>query len=231
MGDSAVTGVTVQGPVERGRSPRRVEVPAGGTRTFGTCGCGRCRWDLPIRVVPGARVEEFRGAVDADGAVWWLANLSDREPLFVADVDGPAEAVAVRPGERRPFGLDMALVTPTRQPGGRSVTVFAAATRPVPRSPGCPAIRPEVPRLDPDARYYAVLAALCGSAGTFTPTSADIAARLRMSPRAVDAHIDYLVRKLDLPEPAIRRNGWKRTALIDHVRAHGTLRRELAGIA
>ncbi|MEV0678920.1 hypothetical protein AB0I60_20620 [Actinosynnema sp. NPDC050436] len=221
--------MTVQGPVARNRGARRVEVPPGGARTFGTCGCGRCSWDL---LIPGRPAADLRGVVEADRSVWWPANLSDRRPLFVADVDRPGEAGPVRPGERLPFGLDMAVVSPTRQPGPPVVTVFAGfAARPLPRSPRCPAIHPDEPRLDPDARYYAVLAALCGGAGPFAPTSADIAARLRMSPRAVDAHIDYLVRKLDLPEPATRRNGWKRTALIDHVRAHGTLGRELAETA
>ncbi len=205
----------MQGPVERGRSPRRVEVPGGGTRTFGTCVCGVCRWDLPIAGQP-----DFRGAVAADGAVWWVANLSDREPLFVADVDRPGEASAVRPGERLPFGFDMAIVTPARPPGALSVTVFATVVEPPrPLLPRCPAIRAEVPKLDPEARYYAVLAALCE--GAVAPTSADIAGRLGSSPRAVDAHIDYLVRKLGIPEPVIRRNGWKRMALRSHVRVYG----------
>jgi len=210
-----VTGVTVQGPVERGRDPRRVDVPGGGTRTFGTCACGACSWDLAIAAEP-----DFRGSVSADGGVWWVANLSDREPLFVADVDRPAEVTAVRPGERLPFGLDMALVSPAAEPGALALTVFAAVAEP-PRSllPRCPAIRPGAPRLDPDARYFAVLVELCAGA----PTSAAIAARLGMSPRAVDAHVDYLAQKLDLPEPPIRRPGWKRTALIAHARTRGVL--------
>ncbi|GAA0221388.1 hypothetical protein GCM10010492_19400 [Saccharothrix mutabilis subsp. mutabilis] len=212
-----MSAVTVQGPVERGRSPRRVEVPGGGTRTFGTCACGECAWDLPIDGEP-----DFRGAVEAEGGVWWITNLSDTETLFVADVDDPGEASAVRPGERVPFGFDMATVTPARRPGRVTVTVFAAVTEvPPPVVRRCPAIRPEVPQLDPDARYSAVLAALCERRGPVAPTSADIAARLRMSARAVDAHIDYLVRKLEIPEPAIRRTGWKRMALIEHVRTHG----------
>ncbi|WP_433259869.1 hypothetical protein ACQPZF_21920 [Actinosynnema sp. CS-041913] len=219
-----MTGVTVQGPVERGRSPRWVEVPGGGTRTFGTCACGLCSWDLPIAGEP-----DFRGAVAADGPVWWVANLSDREPLFVADVDRPGEATAVRPGERLPFGYDMAIVTPAPEPGALSLTVFATVAEPPrPLVARCPAIRPGSPRLDPGARYYAVLLALCDGA----PTSAAIAARLDMSPRAVDAHIDYLVRKLEIPEPTLRRNGWKRTALIAHARSRGIVRdRRLARTA
>ncbi|WP_170191867.1 helix-turn-helix domain-containing protein [Saccharothrix syringae] len=214
-----MTGLTVQGPVARGRDPRRVDVPVGGTRTFGTCACGSCDWDLPIAGEP-----DFRGALVADGAVWWVVNLSDREPLFVASVDHPGEATAVRPGERLPFGFDMAIVTPSRGPATVSVTVFASVPEaPVPLRPRCPAVHPGVPALDPDARYYAVLEALCEPGGVLAPTSADIAGRLGLSPRAVDAHIDYLVRKLDLPEPATRRHGWKRMALIAHVRRSGVM--------
>jgi hypothetical protein len=129
--------------------------------------------------------------------------------------------VAVRPGGRLPFALDMAVVSPARMPGGASVTVFAAvAQAPKPRMLPCPALapRPE-PALNPQARYYAVLTELCAAEPwDAAPTSADIAARLHLSPRAVDAHIDYLVKKFDIPAPARRSTGWKRAALLAHVR-------------
>ena len=153
--------------------------------------------------------------------MWWIANLSDRDLLFVADVDRPADPIAIRPGGRLPFGLDMAVVTPQRQAGAVSVTVFAPLVEPArPPVRRCPAIAPpRCPELDPGARYFAVLAELCvADVDALVPTSADIAARLDLTPRAVDAHIDYLVKKLRLPPPAMRRTGWKRTALIAHVR-------------
>jgi len=163
----------------------------------------------------------FRGAITSGPSVWWITNASDRDPLFVADVDRLDDPVAIRPGGRLPFGLDMATVSPTRAPGGASVTVFAPMAEAAwPRVHHCPAIpRPREPELDPDARYFAVLAELCAAQveGPM-PTSAAIAARLDLSPRAVDAHIDYLVKKFAIPAPATRSTGWKRTALIAHVR-------------
>ncbi|GAA3854167.1 hypothetical protein GCM10022243_19650 [Saccharothrix violaceirubra] len=208
--------LTIQGPVERGRAPRQVDVPDGHSAAFGGCGCDSCAFDIRL---PGAVAPDFRGELDADRTTWWVTNTGDREPLLVADVDHPDETVAVRPGERVPFAFDMALIRPSTGP--LSVTVFAtlarsrrAAARP------CPGLDPvAVPHLDRTSRYYAVLAELCGTGPM--PTSAGIAARLGMSPRAVDAHIDYLIDKLGIPAPAIRSTGWKRTALVAHVRRAG----------
>lgn len=70
-----------------------------------------------------------------------------------------------------------------------------------------------------------MLGALCeptllhGAAGR-VPSSAEIAARLGLTPRAVDSHIDYLVEKLDILAPVTLSTGWKRRALIDYVRGH-----------
>lgn len=212
--ENNVSVVTLQGPAERGRNPQRIDLREGRSATFGACGCNFCDLDLRISGV----TLSFYGEITAARSVWWIANSSDRDPLFVADVDHPEDAVVVRPGGRLPFALDMAVVTPTRVGGGTSVTVFATVVKAArPQQRWCPAITTE-PTLDRSARYYAVLAELCAEAGGAMPTSADIAARLHMSPRAVDAHIDYLVKKLNLPTPARRSTGWKRTALVAHAR-------------
>jgi len=212
-----VSVLMIQGPAERGRNPYRVDVSEGHSATFGSCDCHSC--DLDLRITGG--MTYFRGVVTSGPSVWWITNASEHDPLFVADVDRPDDPVEIRPGVRLPFGLDMATVSPTREPGSAAVTVFApmveAAWPPVRH---CPAIvRPREPELDPEARYFAVLAELCAAQveGPM-PTSAAIAARLDLSPRAVDAHIDYLVKKFGIPAPATRSTGWKRTALLAHVR-------------
>ncbi|MBC3842427.1 hypothetical protein GXW82_26210 [Streptacidiphilus sp. 4-A2] len=129
----------------------------------------------------------------------------------------------------------MAIVKPLDKAGALSVTVFFTPGPPAGRAGagGCPAIgRRRDPELDPDARYFAVLAELCAPVlldgpDVPPPTSAEIAARLRLSPRAVDAHIDYLVEKFAIPDPEIRSAGWKRRALIAHVRAKDSITRAL----
>ena len=124
-------------------------------------------------------------------------------------------------------------MSPFNRVEGVSVTVFFSPSPAQAVGPGCPAIspRPE-PVLDPNALHVSVLSALCESAlleepTGHMPTSSDIAARLDLSPRAVDSHIDYLIEKLDIPAPTYRGVGWKRSALIAYVRAHESLARAL----
>lgn len=154
--------------------------------------------------------------------------------MVVTHVDNRADPVVVWPGEWMPFTHDMAIVTPYGNAHAASVTVFftpGSARRA--GGGGCPAIRsPSDPSLDPGARYFAVLAALCepvlaDGPGAPVPTSSDIAARLDLSARAVDSHIDYLVDKFDIPVPVTRSTGWKRRALIAHVRARESIARVL----
>jgi hypothetical protein len=166
---------------------------------------------------------------------WRIANLSDGMSMMVTDVDNSADPTVVWPGEWLPFSHDMAIVTPLDKSDALSVTVFFTPGSTTSRAGacGCPAIgRRSDPSLDPGARYFAVLAALCGPVlfegpGAPVPTSADIAARLDLSARAVDSHIDYLVDKFGIPVPVIRSNGWKRRALIAHVRARESIVRAL----
>lgn len=215
--------LTIQAPAERGRSPRRVDLRAGEVATFGSCGCGVCELDLRVPAAPAP----FRGEVLAAADRWRVANAGDGEPFRVTDLD-TGRTVLVWPGEQVPFRCDMATVSPG--PGGTDgpagmVVFFSPDTAPRPaRGRPCPAIRPRRgPRLDPDARYFAVLEVLCepvldGAGARGVPTSGDIAGRLGISPRAVDAHVDYLVDKLAIPTPPIRGTGWKRRALVAHVR-------------
>ncbi len=165
---------------------------------------------------------------------WRIANLSDADSMIVSHVDDSADPVVVWPGEWLPFSHDMAIVRSCGKSDAASVTVFftpSPAVRADAR--GCPAIRRRNdPSLDTGARYFAVLAALCepalaGGPAARVPTSSDIAARLDLSPRAVDSHIDYLVAKFGIPVPVTRSTGWKRRALIAHVRARESIARIL----
>lgn len=216
--------LTIQGPAERGRDPRQISVRTGGSATFGICGCGGCALDLRLPAQPPV---DFRGEIVVGPDRWRIANRSNGEPVIVTQVDGRADPTAVRPGEWLPFCDDMATVTPSAATAGPLLTVFFTADAGAAEvGAGCPAITPRPgPELDPGARYFAVLAALCepvlldGRAGR-VPTSSDIGARLALSPRAVDSHIDYLVGKFAIVPPHTRSTGWKRRALIKYVRRH-----------
>ncbi|MBV9821195.1 MAG: hypothetical protein JO144_03045, partial [Actinobacteria bacterium] len=97
----------------------------------------------------------------------------------------------------------------------------------------CPAIPLAPPKLDVRSRYFEVLTALCSDAlvhcpgGARVPTSSHIAGRLGISPRAVDAHVDYLIDKFGIPAPAHRDTGWKRRALMSYVQNHSDVARLL----
>jgi len=180
---------------------------------------------LDLRLAAATPVQ-FRGQVVAGTDRWRIENLSDSEPLVVEDVDGQAVATVALPRESLPFAHDMAVVTPFGRVPGVAVTVFFSPSASAPSAgQRCPAIKSPRCELDPGARYFAVLSTLCehvlkyGHAGR-VPTSSDIAARLALSPRAVDSHIDYLVDKFDIPAPVTRSTGWKRHALIRYVHAH-----------
>jgi len=216
--------LTIQGPGQPGRDPEKVSLAASEAGTFGICECGNCHLDLLLTAV---RPVNFRGQVIAGADRWHVENLSDSEPLVVRDVDRRVAAAVALPTESLPFTHDMAVITPFSQVSGAMVTVFfnPSGERAVVGS-SCPGISapPEL-MLDPNARYFAVLSVLCehvvrGGPVGLVPTSARIAARLALSPRAVDSHIDYLIGKFDIPAPVTRSNGWKRQALIRYVQAH-----------
>jgi hypothetical protein len=79
--------------------------------------------------------------------------------------------------------------------------------------------------LNHDSVYFAVLVALCephltGEGAPMPPTSAEIARRLsengtHLSPRAVDAHITYLIGKLPIEPQSTGRHGhWRKQSLV-----------------
>lgn len=202
--------------------------------TFGSCGCGSCGLDIISPLFGGAA-----GAITAFEHHWRADNLSGKAGLLVEDLEDTAQLIRIPPRRAAvviPFELARVTLAGTGQPG--LLTVFgpepaAAQARPH----ACPSIAaaPSAGLLDPGALYFAVLQVLCeprvtGRADSPLPTSQDIAARLgrrgvRLTPRAVDHHIDYLVRRMDLyPEggTALRRS-WKKEILASAALRRGLL--------
>jgi hypothetical protein len=174
----------------------------------------------------------FRAQILAGFDRWLIENLSDNEPLIVANADDQARSRTALPGESLPCTADMAIIRPFGGPQEVCVTVFfTPSTEAATSRACCPGIRavPDL-ELDTTARYFAVLTALCepelqDEFADQLPTSSNIASRLALSPRAVDSHIDYLVEKLDIPVPVNRSTGWKRRALIKYVRGDNQVAR------
>ena len=194
---------------------------------FGFCACGRCSIEYRLDV-PGVR-----GAVIAEPAVCWLSNQSRQFGLLVWDLEDPQQSLRLPPGRlAMPIPFELAQVGVGRE--SPFMTVFG----PEPSTDGgatdldgCRGV-PPAPRLDPRATYYAVLQVLIDAwsspdqAGL--PTSEEVAAILRqrgwrITGRAVDHHIDYLTRRIPLPQADGQRG--KRETLVHMCVAQGWLDR------
>ncbi|MEO6500824.1 MAG: hypothetical protein ABIQ09_02815 [Jatrophihabitantaceae bacterium] len=197
--------------------------------TFGVCKCGQCDLDLCLF---SRRPVHFRGRISVGRSSWWIENLSG-QPLVVSQTYGGGSLGVAQPGESLPISRATATVAPYDSTSGISLEVcFQPATGQRAVTSTCPAIPLAAPKLDVRARYFAVLTALCCDAlahypGASVPTSSLIAGRLGISPRAVDAHVDYLIEKFDIPAPAQRDTGWKRRALMAYVQNHRDVARLL----
>lgn len=203
--------------------------------TFGTCLCDECQIDL--RIPTSGSEAHVLGRITAYEDHWRLDTMS-REPLTVHDLENPRDAIMLSGGARRALILfelsricanDNPIVTVLGpEPGGRSLTMAP-----------CPALAANGPDicLDPQAKYFSVLVALCevrlgGCADAVLPTSTEIAQSLAgrgvaMTARAVDAQIDYLVTKLNLRPTgfdARPKRSWRKEALVA-----ASLRRGLIG--
>jgi hypothetical protein len=197
--------------------------------TFGVCKCGQCDLDLCLS---SRRPVHFRGRISVGWSSWWIENLSG-QPLIVSQTYGGDSLGVAQPGESLPISRATATVAPYDSTSGICLEVCfqpAAGQRAVTST--CPAIPLAAPKLDVRARYFAVLTALCSDAlvhypGASVPTSSHIAGRLGISPRAVDAHVDYLIEKFGIPAPAQRDTGWKRRALMAYVQNHRDVARLL----
>jgi hypothetical protein len=200
--------------------------------TFGVCKCGQCDLDLCLS---SRRPVHFRGRISVGCSNWWLENLSG-QPLVISQTRSGGSFGSfglAQPGESLPISQPTATVAPYDSASEVCLEVrFQPATGRRAVTSTCPAIPLAAPKLDVRARYFAVLSALCSDAlnrypGASVPTSSHIAGRLGISPRAVDAHVDYLVEKFDIPAPAQRDTGWKRRALMAYVQNHSDVARLL----
>ncbi len=197
------TTVSVQGPASTGG--RVVDLGPGDQLSFGSCGCAPCGHAI---VVETSRPGDLIGRVTALADYWRLDNLSVTTPLLCRDLEDPTQLVRLGPGRLgvvMPF--ELAQVSWAGHAATQSLTVFG----PEPAfgaGPGRCCVASSAPdvHLNRGATYYAVLEALCapwlaGGPDTRLPKSADIAAELsrrglRLTRRAVDHHIDYLVDRL-----------------------------------
>lgn len=198
--------VTIRAEAESGATPRQVKLRNGESVVFGTCACGSC----PVDLVVGAGTAWLVGKVTAARTHWLLCNLGRGRSLLVENLENPLEYVTVTPRRRRaPMPFELARITASDGQEGPVLTVFGpepvTVTDPPQPCPAAPSFRAP---LDRDAAYFAVLEVLCGprlrgSLSEPPPTSAEIVANLRgrgirISRRAVDAHIEYVGEKLHL---------------------------------
>jgi hypothetical protein len=160
-------------------------------------------------------VSRVAGEIVAAASYWYLSNFSSRSFYLVENPEGAGEHVKVAPGRERvpiPFEISDVVI-----PAGRATVTFQVYAPDQPclvRRAGIDdagehvlgeCTVPSFP-LDRMAKYFLVLVALCepklrGRAMAALPTAGEVAGRLRSVPgcedltgRAVDFHIDYLVR-------------------------------------
>jgi serine/threonine-protein kinase len=209
--------VTVMAHGDGAANARKLAI--GESATFGTCACGACEFDIVIGTAGGGH---SIGRVTAAKDYWTLDNLGSLVPLVVQDLEESDHIITVPPNRLKvAIAFELAEVVAMARP---IVVVFG----PEPllgkdKTPPCPA--GEAIALNHDSTYFAVLVALCephltGDGGALPPTSAEIAKRLnengtRLSPRAVDAHITYLIGKLPIePQSAGRHGHWRKQSLV-----------------
>ncbi len=204
---------------------------AGQAARFGFCVCGRCNVDFRMGLAG------VFGELQAESKVCWLWNLSRYASLVLWDLEDPRQRLRLPPGKPAlpiPFELTRVGVLGAGELG------FLTVIGPEPReSEATP--RPchggghtqTAPQLDPSATYYAVLQVLCDawtdSDRGRLPSSAEVALALRdrglaISSRAVDHHINYLIRRTMVDQNGPRR---KREALVQLCVQEGWLDRPI----
>jgi len=201
--------------------------------TFGSCACGT--WELAME---SERYGHVAGAIMPCADHWRVDNLSRATPLLVEDLEDPQQFIRVpgmRCGAVIPF--ELARISVAGPDSSPILTVFGPepAVRPdaVHRCTGKAGENAAHLALDRGTRYFAVLRALCESQhsgpGRPVPTSETIARRLaesgvRLTARAVDHHIDYLVRRLGLrPAAGSVQRSWKKEVLVGVALRQGLL--------
>ncbi|MEE1788430.1 serine/threonine protein kinase [Streptomyces sp. SP17BM10] len=199
--------------VAPGGRPGLLRMGPGETAVFGRGEPGRA---VPIPL-PDQGVSRRAGEITAAEDYWRLSNFSATATYVVENLEGAGEHVKVAPGRLGapvPFEFSRVLLPALGEPA--SFKVFAPQHAYLEgESDGIDGERTVSPfALDPTAKYFLVLLALCEprlrspSAAT-VPGATDVVTRLRALPSchgltrsAVNYHIDYLVfTKLRLREP------------------------------
>ncbi len=192
---------------------------------------GRGEPGRPLAVpIPDPGVSRRAGEITAAEDYWRLSNFSATATYVVENLEGAGEHVKVAPGRLGapvPFEFSRVLLPALGEPA--SFKVFApqhaylaggSAGAAGPVDGGAPGVGPGEPTvspfaLDPGAKYFLVLLALCeprlrSPSAAAVPGVTEVLARLRCLPScrdltrsAVNYHIDYLVgSKLRLRDPA-----------------------------
>ncbi|HET9173140.1 MAG TPA: serine/threonine protein kinase [Actinospica sp.] len=196
---------------------------------------GRGSPERPVRVeIDGEGVSRYAGEIAAVDDHWRLSNLSRSTTYVVENLEGAGEYVKVAPGRLGapiPFELSRILLPLTA--GFVQLRVFAPQHTYI--APGSDPAKGDytlVPfALDPTAKYFLVLLALCeprlrDPSSVAIPYVAEVVERLRPLPEcaeltaaAVTYHIDYLAgSKLRVRERTgteeLARLDWKREAVV-----------------
>ncbi|MFM9442404.1 serine/threonine protein kinase [Streptomyces acidiscabies] len=197
-------------------------------------------------VLPDPGISRRAGLLEAAGDYWRLSNFSTGTAYLVENLEGAGEYMSVGPGRLSapvPFEFSRVVLPGVRGTAGFKVFAPRPAYREERAAPGAGerTVHPYV--LDPAAKYFLVLVALCeprlrDPSDSTLPGAGDIAERLRGLPdcedlnrSAVNYHIDYLAcRKLrldltDTPD-APARTGAKRAALVSLALRFGLVREE-----
>ena len=210
--------------------PRRLDAERGGRLVLGSCDCEECTPDLVLPARPGAWLCCIICAQDDH---WRLDNLCMDVEVAVVDLENPDLRVSAPPGRRQlvvPFefsGLSFRIgpcevSDPVTVIGPEIVVEENAACR----SSLAPLAAVD---LRPGTAYLAVLEELCsGVAASGLPPSSTVVSEqlsrrgLRVTPKAVDHHVDYLFRRLFPSAGSSQRRGYKRWALASLALRSGT---------
>jgi hypothetical protein len=175
----------------------------GETRDFGRGAPGSA---LPI-VLPDPGVSRHAGRIEAAGDFWRLSNFSTASTYVVENLEGAGEHLKVAPGRLgAPVPFEFSRVVLPALNGTASFKVFAPqhayAQDGAGPDHGERTVSPF--SLDPTAKYFLVLVALCEprlrtAAGAALPGAGEIVERLSpldscrdLTRSAVNYHIDYL---------------------------------------
>ncbi|MEU4118662.1 serine/threonine protein kinase [Kitasatospora sp. NPDC028055] len=212
--DTVIVQLPGQGPESApGAAPALLRMGPGETAVFGR---GEPARPVPIPL-PDQGVSRRAGEVVAAEDYWLLSNFSTTATYVVENLEGAGEHVKVAPGRLGapvPFELSRVLLPALGEPA--AFKVFAPQHCYLDGHPadadGEHTVSPFA--LDPTAKYFLVLLALCeprlrSPSAAAVPGVTEVLARLRALPAchgltrsAVNYHIDYLVgAKLRLREP------------------------------